>query len=113
MLEIKNVSKQYENKKVVNSISYSFPNSGFYCLCGPSGCGKTTLLNIISSIDCQYEGEVIYNNHLLRNFSESQKEEYRLKDIGYVFQDFNLFNLDSVFNNVLFPLDTSSNASYF
>ena len=113
MLEIKNISKSYNSKKVIDRISYKFNKKGLYCLVGPSGCGKTTLLNIISSVENDFMGEVIFNNKRINKSSIKDKELYRLKNIGYVFQSFNLFNLDTVFNNVLLPFDTLSNANEF
>lgn len=113
MIKLKRLNKYYGNKQVLKNIDFSFENSGFYCLCGPSGCGKTTLLNIISSIDNSYDGEILIDNKLLCSFNNEEREKFRLRELGYVFQSFNLFNSDTVYNNILFPLECSTNASKF
>lgn len=108
MLKVSNLTKKYGNRKVLNNVSISFPKSGFIAIVGPSGCGKTTLLNIIAGIDIQYEGQVAFKNSLIKEFSAGQRSNYRLMNLGYVFQDFRLFELDTVYDNLLLPLEQVS-----
>ncbi|MBO4285908.1 MAG: ABC transporter ATP-binding protein, partial [Bacilli bacterium] len=108
MIYINNLSKSFGDHLVLNDISLSLPDRGLVLVCGDSGCGKTTLLNCISSL-LTYNGQIIINGISLENLSESGRNEFRNKNIGFVFQDFKLFNLDTVNNNVMFALDISPN----
>ena len=93
MIELKNVTKRYNDLVVLDNITLSL-KSGLIGLCGKSGTGKSTLLNIISLLDEEYEGEVYYNSINLKN----------IKNKSYVFQTPILFNLLTVFDNICFSL---------
>ena len=71
---------------------------------GPSGCGKTSLLNIISGLDRQYEGDLEFKGESLRDLSEIELTQFRKNNIGFVFQNFNLIPHQSVLDNVKLPL---------
>ncbi|MFA5283143.1 MAG: ATP-binding cassette domain-containing protein [Bacilli bacterium] len=111
MLSFVHLLRCFKQRVVLNDISYTFPQRGLVSITGPSGCGKTTLLNILAGIDEKYEGEIFFNSKFLKQMSSTELSEYRLKSIGYVFQDFNLFNLDTVYGNVVLPLETATNMS--
>ncbi|MBO4682491.1 MAG: ABC transporter ATP-binding protein [Bacilli bacterium] len=108
MIYINRLSKSFGDHLVLNDVSFVLPDKGLVLICGDSGCGKTTLLNCISSL-LTYNGQIIINGISLENLSESGRNEFRNKNIGFVFQDFKLFNLDTVNNNVMFALDISPN----
>ena len=94
MIELKNVTKRYNDLVVLDNITLSL-KSGLIGLCGKSGTGKSTLLNIISLLDEEYEGEVYYNSINLKNIKN--KEKFRYQNYSYVFQTPILFNLLTVF----------------
>ena len=100
MLELKNISKSYTNIKVLNNVNIKFRKKEFVSILGPSGSGKTTLLNIIGGLDKYDEGDLIIDGVLTKNFKESDWDNYRSKKIGFIFQNYNLINHLTVFENV-------------
>ncbi len=109
MIRINGLIKQYGKRKVLNGISYKFSKTGLIAIVGPSGCGKTTLLNILSGIDANYEGDYLFKNNSINLFDDGERSLFRLLNVGYVFQDFRLFEVDTVKDNLLLPLDVLSN----
>ena len=108
MIHIKNFSKSYQNQLVLENVNMEFKSHGLYFIYGPSGCGKTTLINAISGL-VDFEGEIIINGINIKTLSDYELAKFRLENIGYVFQDFNLFNYDKVIDNVLLPSWTLAN----
>lgn len=104
MIDIEHLKISYQNQHVINDISLSFPNIGFIVLLGDSGSGKTTIFNAISGL-IPYEGNIKIDGVNIKNIKESKLNNFRLKNIGFVFQDFKLFNLDTVYHNVSFPFE--------
>ena len=100
MLELKNISKSYTNIKVLNNVNIKFRKKEFVSILGPSGSGKTTLLNIIGGLDKYDEGDLIIDGVLTKNFKESDWDNYRSKKIGFIFQNYNLINHLTAFENV-------------
>ena len=88
MLELKNISKRYNYKKVLRHIHMTLPDAGMIGIVGPSGSGKTTLLNIIGGIDSQFGGELIYNGKSVKN----KLHHYRRKYVSFIFQNYHLIN---------------------
>lgn len=113
ILRIENVNKSFSNQKVLKNVSINFSNKGLIAILGKSGSGKSTLLNLIAGVDNDYEGNIYFDNRLVKSFSSNEKEYYRLKNLGYVFQNFMLMDLENVFNNVYFPLNVISNTSIY
>lgn len=107
MITIKHLSKSYGKHKVLNNISMSFSRYGLIAICGDSGCGKTTLLNCLSCL-LDFDGEINIDGVNLSRLREEEKDSFRLKNIGFVFQDFKLFNSETVSRNILLPLEMSS-----
>lgn len=103
MITIKNLTVSFNVQKVLNNISLELPKSGMVMVKGPSGCGKTTLFNCLSGL-IPYEGDIIFNGKSLSNIPLTKMNNFRLRNIGFIFQDFKLFNLDNVIHNVAFPL---------
>ncbi|MFA7076340.1 MAG: ATP-binding cassette domain-containing protein [Candidatus Izemoplasmatales bacterium] len=106
MLQIKNISKKYINEKstnilALNNVSFSFLDEGLYFITGRSGSGKTTFLDIIGGLDLPTNGEVLYGKKKLNNISEEEWEEIRKKEIGYVFQENNLFENMEIYENIM------------
>ena len=110
MITISNVSKRYGDSLVLNNINLKLPRTGLIVIEGPSGCGKTTLLNILAGL-IEFKGDVVIDSHHLNLVNQITKDEYRLKNFGLIFQDFKLFENETVLNNIMFPLQSISNAT--
>ena len=104
MLKLKNVSKFYYNKGVIasgfNKVNIEFNIGEFVVITGESGSGKSTLLNVISGLDSYEEGEMYINGEETSHYGESDFEEYRKKYVSNIFQNFNLVNSYTVYQNV-------------
>lgn len=105
MIVLKNVFKEYKTKKnnkvqALNDISLILPLSGMVFICGKSGSGKSTLLNLIGSLDTPSSGEILFNNKSLVKLKKKELDLYRNKYVGFIFQDFNLFEDLTVFQNI-------------
>ncbi len=107
MIELHNVSKSFGQYKVLKNINLTLPRYGLVIINGPSGCGKTTLLNIISTL-LDFEGEVVFDGSNFSRLKESEKELIRNHKIGFVYQDYKLFEFDTVKRNILLSLDIAS-----
>lgn len=103
MIEVKKLTKSFKNNLVLNNISFSLPRYGMVFLLGDSGCGKTTLLNCLAGL-LDYEGEILIDHRNLKSLSEKERDYFRLTNLGFVFQDYRLFNTDTVYENVSLPL---------
>ena len=110
MITFTNVSKSYNHHQVLKNINLHFPRTGMMIIQGPSGCGKTTLLNLLSGL-IEFEGDVEVNGHHLKTMKQKDLDEFRLRNYGFIFQDFKLFENETAVNNVLFPLDVISGLS--
>lgn len=108
ILEVKQLSKIYGSKKVaqevLKDINLSVDEGEFISIMGPSGSGKTTLLNVLSSIDYMSKGSIILNGKHLEKLSNKQLSEIRKKDIGFIFQDYNILHTLTVKENIMLPL---------
>lgn len=108
MLEVKNISKIYgekENKVVaLDNVSLKINNKDFVSISGPSGSGKSTLLHIISGLDKPSAGKVFYNGKDIHAGSDKYLSEFRRKNIGFVFQKFNLLPVLTAEENIIMPL---------
>lgn len=103
MIKIKNLSKKFKDKYVLKDINLDLPKKGMVFFLGDSGCGKTTLLNCIAGL-LDYEGEIIVDYKNLRVLNEKEKDYFRLTKLGFIFQDFRLFINDTVYENVILPI---------
>ena len=113
MIKLVNITKKYGKRCIFSNFSYELPNKGLMCLVGASGSGKSTLLNMISGVDVDYEGVIKINGTNLKDLTIDEACNYRIQNVGYVFQNFNLLNLDTAFNNVLLPLESSYRSKRF
>ncbi|MFT7686644.1 MAG: putative ABC transport system ATP-binding protein [Candidatus Azotimanducaceae bacterium] len=104
MLKMNNLSKFYRTDEVetvaLNSVNLEIESGEFVAIMGPSGCGKSTLLNIIGMLDNCSEGQYLFNNEDISNYSESQLSHIRKKNIGFIFQSFNLIDELTVAENI-------------
>ena len=112
MISIKNVSKRFQNEKAIVYKDMDFETGKSYMLLGASGCGKSTLLNMIAGIISPDSGSVLIDGKDVTEKSQKEKDKFRIKSIGYIFQDFKLIPEMSVIDNIdilkLEKVDTSS-----
>ncbi|MBR3376407.1 MAG: ATP-binding cassette domain-containing protein [Mogibacterium sp.] len=109
MIKIEKVNKYYNKGKanqihVIDNTSMTLPDKGIVCLLGPSGCGKTTLLNAIGGLDKVDNGTITIDGQRITRFSSSKIDSIRNARIGYIFQNFNLLDDRTVFENVAIAL---------
>ncbi len=100
MIEIKNVTKQFQNETAIDYKDIIFESGKSYMLLGASGCGKSTLLNMIAGIISPTSGSVIIDGVNMQERSQKEKDKFRIKSIGYIFQDFKLINDMTVMDNI-------------
>ena len=100
MIEIKNVSKQFKNETAIDYRDVTFETGKSYMLLGASGCGKSTLLNMIAGILSPEAGEIIIDGEVMNKKTQSEKDKFRIRNIGYIFQDFKLINEMTVLDNI-------------
>lgn len=105
MIKISNVSKSFNERKVLKEINHEFPQTGLCIIYGHSGSGKTTLLNCLAGL-LPFEGSITFDKYNLELLSENDLSKLRLSQYGFVFQDFKLFENETVLANLLFPLET-------
>lgn len=108
LLEVKSISKIYGkgNNAVhaLKDVSFSVDKGEYIAIVGESGSGKSTLLNIIGALDTPTEGKVIINNKDLFSMKDSELTVFRRRNIGFVFQGFNLIPELTVEQNIIFPV---------
>lgn len=106
IIEISKVSKIYNETEVevraVNNVSLDFSEAEFAAIVGPSGSGKTTLLNLIGGLDTPTSGEIIVDGTNLAELSSSRLIDFRMRNIGFVFQAYNLVPVLTAKENVEF-----------
>ncbi|MFA8298541.1 MAG: ABC transporter ATP-binding protein [Hyphomicrobiales bacterium] len=88
----------------LNNISLKIGKGEFVAIMGPSGCGKSTLLNILGLLDNPTKGSFQFLDNEVSGYTEKERAEMRKQNIGFVFQNFNLIDELSVFENVELPL---------
>lgn len=107
MLEVRQVSKIYEGNvayRALTDIDLTIDAGEFVGIMGPSGSGKTTLLNMIATVDGPTTGEIIIDNKDIGKLSKNDLAVFRRRQLGFVFQDFNLLNTLTVEENIVLPL---------
>lgn len=110
ILEIKNLFKTFENKVVHSGISFHLKKGETIGLLGPSGTGKSVLLRSIIGLESIDQGEIFFHNQRIDSLSEHELYSYRTK-ISYAFQNGALFDSESVFENLAYPLFEHTNLS--
>ncbi len=106
ILEARYINKNFHDPvtvKVLSDINLSITKGDFVSVIGKSGCGKSTLLYILSTMDTDYEGELLISNELVTGKKEKQLAHIRNEKIGFVFQFHYLLNEFSVLKNVMLP----------
>lgn len=110
ILNVNNLTKIYNSYKgakeviALDGINLTVKKGEFVGIMGPSGSGKTTLLNILSGIDKSTSGEILINNKDIVNMKKDELTLFRRKNVGYIFQDFNLLDSLTLEENIGLPL---------
>lgn len=108
ILKIDKLEKYYGNKsnltKAINNISFNVSKGEFVAIMGASGSGKTTLLNCISTIDKVTSGHILVNNEDITMLKGNKLNAFRREKLGFVFQDFNLLDTLTAFENIALAL---------
>lgn len=108
VLQVKNIEKYYGNKKnltkAINNISFEVDKGEFVGIMGPSGSGKTTLLNCISTIDNITTGSIKIEDKDITKLKRKSIEKFRRENLGFIFQDFNLLDTLTVYENISLAL---------
>lgn len=107
ILTVKQLAKIYEGRvahKALDNINFTIEKGEFVGIMGPSGSGKTTLLNLISTIDQPSSGEVLINEQNPHQLNRKQTALFRRRELGFVFQHFNLLDTLTVEENIVLPL---------
>lgn len=109
ILQLRNIKKHYGSGanlvKALDGIDLVVNEGDFLIIQGASGSGKSTLLNIIGCLDRPTSGDVIIKDINLKDLNDDSLTDLRNKNIGFIFQRFNLMNILNVKENILFPLD--------
>lgn len=104
MLKLHNLSRVFQTDNVettaLNNINIEIEKGEFVAIMGPSGCGKSTLLNTIGMLDSPSGGEYFFNDEEISTYSEAQLSVIRKKNIGFIFQNFNLIDELTVEENI-------------
>ena len=115
ILKVEKIEKYYGNKdnitKAIDNISFRVDKGEFVGVMGPSGSGKTTLLNCISTIDTVTTGNIIINDKDITKMKSKQLENFRKDELGFIFQDFNLLDTHTVYENIAMPLSLAKVSS--
>lgn len=107
ILDVKNLKKVYGNKvmfSALKNISFTIEEGEFVGIMGPSGSGKTTLLNMISTVDKPTSGEIKIKGTSSLKLNGDDLALFRRRDLGFVFQDFNLLDTLTIGENIILPL---------
>jgi putative ABC transport system ATP-binding protein len=112
LLKVTGLSKSYpgeDDRQALQDIDLEMPAGEFLCIMGPSGSGKSTLLNIVAGLDRPTRGTVTVDGVEVSRLNESKLARYRRRQVGLVFQFFNLLNTITVLDNVVLPAQLSGN----
>ena len=109
MIELKNITKRFNNNIVLDNLNYKFSETGLYVINGDNGSGKTTLSYIIGLLDNKYEGKFYFNNVDVSKLSKKEYNQAREKFISYIFSKNNLIPYLNVKEN----LDLSNSENNF
>jgi putative ABC transport system ATP-binding protein len=115
IIDARDVVKTYRTDDVevnaLRGVSLQVPRGEIVAIMGPSGCGKTTLLNCLSGLDTINSGLILINNEDINKLSDNKRTEFRAKQMGFVFQFYNLLPVLTAIENVELPLLVSGTKS--
>lgn len=108
MIKLENLSKVYRTEEIestaLNQVSFQIEKGEFVSVMGPSGCGKSTLLNILGMLDKPESGSYEFLGKEVSGLNEKGRSAVRKQNIGFIFQNFNLIDELTVFENIELPL---------
>ena len=108
LLEVKNICKTYGSGetavKALRNVSFSVPKGEYVAIVGESGSGKSTLLNMIGALDMPTAGKVLIDGRDIFSMNDRKLTVFRRRNIGFIFQAFNLIPVLTVEQNMIFPL---------
>ena len=108
ILQAVNLKKYYQSGdntvKAVDDISFSIEKGSFTAIVGTSGSGKTTLLNLMGGLDYADSGEIMIDGQSIMKMSEEELTVFRRRNIGFVFQNYNLISIQNVYKNIVLPI---------
>ncbi len=108
VLEVKSIEKYYGNKsnltKAIDNISFTIEKGEFVGIMGASGSGKSTLLNVISTIDRVTAGHILVNGEDITKLKGNKLNKFRREELGFIFQDFNLLDTLTAYENIALAL---------
>jgi len=108
LITAENIQKDYQagevTVKAIKGISFTIEPASFICFVGPSGSGKTTLLNLIGCLDKPTDGKLFVAGADVSNLDRKRSALFRGRNIGFIFQDFNLMPVLTVYENIEYPL---------
>jgi len=111
IVEFRRVSKSFGEVRAVDAVSLAIQRGEFFSLLGPSGCGKTTLLNCLSGLDDVNSGQVFVAGTDIATLGDNAKTEYRARNMGFIFQVYDLLPILSTVENAELPLLVSGVSS--
>ncbi len=116
MIKIRNLEKYYMNGnepvQVLKNIKLNIAEGEFVSIMGPSGSGKTTLLNTIGLLDSRFYGSLVIKDNQIDNLKTKQVEKVRLNNLGYIFQEYNLIDTLSAYDNIALALSLKKEKNY-
>ena len=95
---LKNITKRFRNVTALKDVSFEIKDGEFFVLLGPTGAGKTTTLRVIAGLEKQDEGSVLIDGENMKDITPSGR------DVAFVFEQYSLYPLMSVYDNLAFPL---------
>ena len=115
VLQVNHVSKQYGEKEnavhALRDVSFRIGQGEFAAIVGTSGSGKSTLLNLIGGLDVPSGGEIIIRKHNIAGLKRKELTIFRWRNIGFVFQQYNLVPVLNVYENIVLPIELDGNAA--
>ncbi|MBX4258587.1 methionine ABC transporter ATP-binding protein [Clostridium estertheticum] len=108
MIKVSGVSKSFSEVKVLSNVSFTVDKGDIYGVIGHSGAGKSTLLRCFNGLETYDTGTINIMGKVVKELSRKELREFR-KDVGIIFQSFNLINSKNVFDNIAFPLEVWGN----
>jgi putative ABC transport system ATP-binding protein len=108
IIDVKGIHKTYDTGQIkvhaLRGVDLEIKDGEMMSIMGPSGCGKTTLLNCLSGLDSIDQGEISVKGHVIPKMSDRERTKFRAKEMGFIFQSFNLLPVLNVVENVELPL---------